>query len=1075
LGTDATDRKESPNNKHTHETLDRCVGHATLVDMPRYTPAQRRLTRIESQLQGLIGEGPTALFRDARRLADDGFGLESQAALIWHCGREIESAIHAALNPMAPFDAKANKRRMRAGQVEAIIQQLELPVADPAIVWWKKAKLHGLAHRPNLGPPRSFTPGDWDTFLSALELILGAFEARYQRMIDRLDALLAMTPAQAGEEAGRLLCIVPPTGQATALQHFFRRADARWLAALPACILKNPPGRLYLPNPPGGYNFPRWHASEYLAKVAPDRPAEVSDRAMSILSRKPENPWIHRDFTAAAEHFTPVMMARWAKIEAAWVSAQPWLDFLMFIGFVKAVPRLVAAGLHSEAFTLGQAVLALGTGPSRRYGEPALRTDVHEYGQALETILPSLVAVDARRTSRFLNDLVDKAVEQANTETRAKWSLMWRSSIADDGTNDTDNVIDKMIDGLRDALEAAGVDQRALKGLSEMLIRHGPSSSVFLRLAIHLVTAGRKVAPALAKEALLNPATYINDTWVEAHRLVEAAGPSLGDDEISATIVVIRASSLDDGHQDELVALLEGLRIGAVPEPIVGQPMFRTYPYVPPPSPVSAEQLGRWSIPRTVRFLTQWQTAQHRDGDMLKFAFLEAVKANPERWSDAGVKVVGLPADFLSRYFWGLREAAKEGATLNGNALARLFEAGLVTGRSWLTDDYQDVRRSVAWILRDVLNADQIRLSSPTSRDALWAVVGALLKDPSPVSMTTSGGDVDDLASGALNHSRSISTTLVIAYALWRNRQRPGTRRLPTEARLLLEARLDPTETSAFVRFAIGEQLVVLRWMDPVWTAGALPRIFPHDESQAPLRDAAWRGYLWRGNVPLDLFRALLPEYRHSLDGLEPTGEMTRAHQRLAEHVLLLARIGTIGPESDDGLLPLLFSHASADLAREAIHDLGWALWNARQQEADPEEVARLRVFWDWLSVEVQAGRASPSSLEPFGWWFASAKLDQEWSLDELERLAHADIEIDYMNVVFERLLTLAPRDPARIGRVTDAIVASEFRSEALYSDELRGTVRLLVDAGSGPDANAYGNAIISRMVSRGFATFPGS
>jgi hypothetical protein len=261
--------------------------------MPHNTPAQRRLMRIEGLLQRLIGEGPAALLRDARRLADDGFGLETQAALIWHCAREIESAIHTALNPMAPFDTEANKKRMRAGQVEAIIRELELPVTDPAIVWWKKAKLHGLAHRPNLGPPRPFTPGDWDTFLSALELILGAFEARYQRMIDRLNDLLAMTPAEAGEEAGRLLCIVPPTGQATALQHFFKRADARWLAVLPRCILSNPPGRLYRTDPPGGYNFPPWHASEYLAKVAPgasDRGLRACDDDSRSKAREPVDP-----------------------------------------------------------------------------------------------------------------------------------------------------------------------------------------------------------------------------------------------------------------------------------------------------------------------------------------------------------------------------------------------------------------------------------------------------------------------------------------------------------------------------------------------------------------------------------------------------------------------------------------------------------------------------------------------------------------------------------------------------------------------------------------------------------------
>lgn len=91
--------------------------------------------------------------------------------------------------------------------------------------------------------------------------------------------------------------------------------------------------------------------------------------------------------------------------------------------------------------------------------------------------------------------------------------------------------------------------------------------------------------------------------------------------------------------------------------------------------------MARWSVPRTVRYLTQWQAdlEQHRDGDSLEIAFLEAVKAKPLRWSGAGLKVFGLPPDFLLRYLAGLREAMKEGATLNGNALAQLLDAGLVT------------------------------------------------------------------------------------------------------------------------------------------------------------------------------------------------------------------------------------------------------------------------------------------------------------------------------------------------------------------------------------------------------------
>lgn len=1042
------------------------------------TPSERRILGIEDRLQRLIGEGPVALFRDARRLAkDDGFGLETRAALVWHNAREIESAIHKALRPVAPFDGAANKAEIRAAQVEAIIKELELPDGDPAIVWWKEARLYGLSHRPNLGPPRPFTPADWDSFVAALELILGAFEARYHRMIDHLDALLTKRPADVGPEIKAILCVAPPTGEATLLQHFFERADYRWLAVLPGCILDYPPGRLYVIDPPGAYRFPVWHASRYLAKIAPDRPRPVYERVMAILAMAPENPWIHIDVCHAAAHFDAVMMATWAQVETTWLNAQTRFDWNVARDFAMAVSRLGAVGLPEAAFDMAQAVLALRDEPSSQRGEPSLRTSDHEYEQALDAIVPALTSIDAKRTATFLADLLDLANKQARPES-GRWSMMWRSSIADDGTNDSRHTIDKLTDALRDVLGSAATDPEALADLRALLAGRAPLASLFARLDLYLVTIGMSVNSSQAKAAAMDPATYVTDSWIEAHRLVEAVGPILDADEIDATIAVVRSSSLDESQKDELADVLEAVRAGEAPTPIVGTPWFKAYPYVPPPSPVSAEQIGKWSLARTVRYLKEWKldTAKHRDGDMLEFAFQEAVKANPTRWSGAGAKVVGLPPEFLLRYIMGLRETAKDGAILNANALVALCEAGLVIDRAWLNEEYADVRKSVAWLFRDALNVDQVRLSSGAPRTALWVVIEALLADDSPPTVHSTRGGEDDLPMESLNHTQSIATSLVIVYSLWLKRLRPRTKRLPLEARLLLEARLDPAETSRTVRFTIGEQLTVLWWLDPAWMeAGALAKILSMDPAQAPLREAAWRGYLWHGRVPLDMFQTLVPVYHQAASGLDPSADATDSTERLAAHILLLARIGTIGPETDDGLLTLFFQRASAALARKAIHELGWGLYNAREQTADPDEIARLRLVWEWLSAEVTADRVNPAALGPFDWWFASGRFDLDWSLDQVEHLANTHIEFDFLHVMFERLSAVVTTDPARIGRVTEAVVSHERREIELRADDLRPLVRALLAEPAGSDANKSGGAIVSIMLSRGITNFPGA
>lgn len=134
--------------------------------MPHNTPAQRRLMRLEGQLQRLIGEGAAALFRDARRLAEDGLGLEARGTLVWHCAREIESAVRDALELVAPTGEVAEGASQHAAEIASIIKELDLPESDAAIAWWKTRPLHGLAHRANLGAPRPFAPADWQTFLN---------------------------------------------------------------------------------------------------------------------------------------------------------------------------------------------------------------------------------------------------------------------------------------------------------------------------------------------------------------------------------------------------------------------------------------------------------------------------------------------------------------------------------------------------------------------------------------------------------------------------------------------------------------------------------------------------------------------------------------------------------------------------------------------------------------------------------------------------------------------------------------------------------------------------------------------
>ncbi|MEX1113331.1 MAG: hypothetical protein WED32_02675, partial [Patescibacteria group bacterium] len=428
----------------------------------------------------------------------------------------------------------------------------------------------------------------------------------------------------------------------------------------------------------------------------------------------------------------------------------------------------------------------------------------------------------------------------------------------------------------------------------------------------------------------------------------------------------------------------------------------------------------------------------------------------------------------MDRCLHALRERAREGAKLNWGAMVRLIEAGLGAEGSWHQAERVETRKTPTWLLINGLEGGQFQLGI-RSRARMWAILRALAADRSPTHDDENRRPTGavDLGYLTLNTVRPLAVFLITAYATWLNEQHDGPRRMPTAARALLVQRLDD-DPSVAVWSAIGERIAVMYWLDRNWLISTLPRLFPSDPSRSELRDAAWEGYLNFRNVYLDLFVHLLPEYARSVERIADTAtaeEPTEPQKRLAEHLLLLAKAGTVSPDSTDGLLRRFFELASAALAAEALHQFGWQLWATRDQDRDVDEKGRIRVLWQAVASWAAEGLLPKQVLGGFGWWFASGQLDHEWSREELERLVVDDVGITELHVVFERLRNLVPQDPLGVARITEAIVARELSDDGLHSDDLRAIASAVLQEDS--EARTYGEALVSRMRSRGFSTFP--
>jgi hypothetical protein len=125
------------------------------------------------------------------------------------------------------------------------------------------------------------------------------------------------------------------------------------------------------------------------------------------------------------------------------------------------------------------------------------------------------------------------------------------------------------------------------------------------------------------------------------------------------------------------------------------------------------------------------------------------------------------------------------------------------------------------------------------------------------------------------------------------------------------------------------------------------------------------------------------------------------------------------------------------------------------------EALDRLKALWSWRFSEAMAAESvTPyiKELAAFSWWFASARFDDAWGIDELKGVLQSGIKIDPYSGVVERLADLAAEKPGPvIACVTMMIDALDEDWHIIaWQDDLR---RILSAGINSPDLVARGDA----------------
>jgi hypothetical protein len=519
-------------------------------------------------------------------------------------------------------------------------------------------------------------------------------------------------------------------------------------------------------------------------------------------------------------------------------------------------------------------------------------------------------------------------------------------------------------------------------------------------------------------------------------------------------------------------------------------------------SPKSAEDLRTMSIDQLVEYLRSWAPDPSGNPFGNTIAGLgQAVGAlmvsEPERFSDEAERFEGLDPTYVRALLQALAEPAKQKLSINWHTVLQLCrwvvnQVRAISDRKVrITDQDPDwgwTRKAIANLLSHGFDSDGIPLES---RSKAWQVLEPLSDDPDPTAedeLRKSAGW--DRANYSINTLRGEALHSVIRYALWvrrhaerepagKSRAAQGFDEMP-EVRTVLDKHLDHNaDPSLAIRSVYGQWLPSLVFLDANWARQSIPIIFPSDDSSKDLRDAAWNTYIVYCAPYDETFELLDNQYRQAIDRITISTEKgidrTAPELRLAQHLMTEYWRGNLAEDDPDGLLARFYAKADPKLCLRALDFVGTSLRNTRGA-VPAETLERLQKLWTKrLEVVRGADRSSPQKeeLTAFGWWFASKKFADSWSIEQVLKVLNIAGSIEPDHFVVERLAELAGSMPAKAIDCLALIVEGDKEGWGVLSWREHARI-LLAKVVNSPDMTARGSAIelVHRLGRRGYPEY---
>lgn len=920
-------------------------------------------------------------------------------------------------------------------------------------------------------------------------------------------------------------------------RYFFDRLEnPHWLEPLKQKgFFRNPPA-VVRDEEKGTVQFPPWPESRYLARMAVHDPAKVLEVALLIET---DNIRVNEDLLDAALAMPAAIAAKLETKVLTWIES-PYSPFWPE-KFGDLVGHLARRNQVEAALALAERLLAVLPGQGT-LSQARARFEAWHYEGILEKNLPDLVAAAGVRALTLLCDLLNAAMqlsrEQEDEEGGEDYSYIWRPAIEGERHRGFHEIRDLLVSAVRDAaIQIVREDQTLLASVLDELERR--PWKIFRRIGLHVLRSFPGSDPELVRSRLMNRTLFEDRGTQREYALLSRdrfgfllvhdqreilgwieQGPDLDqfresrkawgglpptEEESAAYAGLWRLrrlrwfrDSLPTEWKQRYEALVQQFGEPQDPEMV---PRAEAV-WVGPRSPKSQEELDAMSIAEVVAYLKSWRPSDDPLGpspEGLARQLKNVVAAQPGRFTQGVLSFREVDPTYVRAVLEGLHDSVRERPFVWEPVLdlclwvvdqPREIQGPAV--KKWDADpDWGPTRSEIARLLSAGLQEGESELPLPL-RDKVWKILLQLTEDPepSPQYEREFGGTNMDPVTMSINTVRGEAMHTVVRYALWVRRhiekgenaeQRiaRGFGEMP-EVREVLESHLDPARDPALaIRAAYGEWLPWLVLLDRGWTIGNLGRIFPDDNSQKDLRDAAWEAYIVFCQPYDDAFDVLKGEYARAVERIGVVTADRRHHgdpdEHLAEHLMVFYWRGKLDLDEQGGLLRRFYEKASDTLRAHALEFIGRSLSNT-EGAVDTEVLKLLRSLWVFRLDVVRRSpspRAHTEELAAFGWWFVSSKFEDSWAVDQLIAALSLTRKIDADWLVLEKLATLAEVMPKEVAQCVSLMIEGDLEVWTIHGwlKELRVILSAIIRS-SDLKARQATVEIINRLGTKGFLEF---